>query len=351
MRASWAWCLLCLLTWIVLVQTSEWFLPATLLAYGPRFVLLLPFVALIPLALITSRIALIPLSVALLVVLGPIMGARLAWETILHRQPAASHPDVLRVLTFNTEGGDAIAKQLRELVSRQIPDIIALQECGDVLWDSLQALPRWHSARYAQMCSASRWPIASTDTMPRRGFERISKFGFGGTGGAVRYVFDTPKGPLALVNLHLETARKGLEGLMGKDGFVPDQLRLPEPETAKHSEEMSSRITLNTKIRDLESERASVWSVHFERAIPVLIAGDFNLPVESAIFRKHWGAFTDAFESSGTGFGWTKSEGRLLHIRIDHILGSEMAPRPVGIWLGADLGSDHLPVIADFRWR
>ena len=82
----------------------------------------------------------------------------------------------------------------------------------------------------------------------------------------------------------------------------------------------------------------------------MLVAGGFNLPVESTIYRAYWRDLRNAFEETGTGFGWSKGEGKLLRIRIDHVLGNATAPRPVGTWLGPDWGSDHRPVIADLRW-
>lgn len=349
-RASWGWCAVVIVTWLLLITTSERFLPATLLAYGPRFVMLLPFAVLVPWAAIVVRSALFPLALALYIVVSPIMGGRMSWRSVGRALPAAQPNSRLRVLSFNTEVGGAVAMQVRDLVARVAPDLIAMQECGPVLWDSLQALPGWHVERYQNLCTASRFPITAVDSMPRRDFERIRQFGYGGTGLVVRYTIATPHGPLGFVNLHLETARKGLEALTGSDGFIPDSLGpvLPTPESPTGT--TGERISINAEIRDRESERASVWSVHGDQRTPVVIAGDFNLPVESSIFRRHWGRFRDAFESSGTGFGWSKREGTLLRIRIDHILGNATAPHPVGTWLGDEMGSDHLPVIADLAW-
>ena len=246
--------------------------------------------------------------------------------------------------------------RFRKLVNEVRPDLIALQECGDVLWDTLAALPQFHRARLANVCTASRWPITSADSMPRADFARIAQYGYGGTGLVSRFTVATPRGELTFVNLHLETARKGLEALSGEDGFIPDRIGAKVArKTVAPSEDarggVLTRINLNARIRDRESERASIWSSRGDRSIPLLIVGDFNLPVESTIFRQHWGGFTDAFEAAGTGFGWSKREGTLLRIRIDHVLGNDAAPTPVGVWLGRDLGSDHLPVVADLRWR
>lgn len=355
-RVSWAWLALTVITWLLLITTSERFLPATLLAYGPRFVLLLPLTVLVPAALIFVRSALLPLGIAALVTLGPIMGGRLSWRTVGRSTPPTVRAGNVRVLSFNVEGGMLVAMHFRELVNEVHPDLIALQECGDVLWDTLAALPQFHRARLANVCTASRWPITSADSMPRADFARIAQYGYGGTGLVSRFTVATPRGELTFVNLHLETARKGLEALSGEDGFIPDQIgarvarkAVAPPEDAHGG--VLTRIDLNARIRDRESERASVWSSRGDRSIPLLIVGDFNLPVESTIFRQHWGGFTDAFEAAGTGFGWSKREGTLLRIRIDHVLGNDAAPTPVGVWLGRDLGSDHLPVVADLRWR
>lgn len=349
-RGAWAWSALMLVTWLLLIFTSEHFLPATILAYGPRFLLLLPFAILLPMAAVVVRSALVPLVLALYIVLSPIMGGRVSWRTIGRGIPAASPSERLRVLSFNTEVGGGVAMQLREMVSRLSPDLIAMQECGPILWDSLRVLPGWHAERYANLCTASRFPITAVDSMPRRDFERIRQFGFGGTGLVVRYTLETPHGVMGFVNLHLETARKGLEALTSDEGLIPDKLGAARPADDAAGSSVDDRLSINAEIRERESERASVWAVHGDQRVPVLIAGDFNLPVESAIYRRHWSRFDDAFETSGTGFGWSKREGTLLRVRIDHVLVNDAGPRPVGTWLGDDMGSDHLPVIADFAW-
>ncbi len=350
-RAGWAWSIMVVVTWLLLITTSESFLPATLLAYGPRYVLLAPFVLLLPAAVVFARSALAPLTIALLMVLGPIMGGRVSLKTMGRTYPDRPPAGAMRVISFNARGGLVASVSLRDFVARTQPDIIAMQECGEALWDTLQAMPGWHRTRYANLCTASRWPIASLDTMPRADFERVSQYGFGGTGLVLRHVLTSPRGPLVFVNLHLETARKGLESFVGAEGFIPDRPGAAGKDAAVPAGGATRGFEMNAVVRDRESERAAGWSVKGDLSVPSLIAGDFNLPVESAIFRRHWGDFVDAFDASGTGFGWTKREGALLRVRIDHILGTAVSPRPIGAWVGPALGSDHLPVIADLAWR
>lgn len=347
----WACFVFVAVTWLLLITTSESFLPATLLAYGPRWVLLIPMITLTPFVLAAARRALVPLAMASVIVVGPIMGGRVSWRTFGQAIPTPTSSKSVRVLTFNTNGGDSVAVRLRATIAQLQPQLIAFQECGQALWDSLQAIPNWYRHRHANLCTASRWPIQSFDSMPRASFARVSALGFGGTALVARYVITSPHGAFAFVNLHLETARKGLQGLMGSEGFVPDRIGDFSRYKAILNRYDRKGFDLNARIRDQESERASVWAAPNSEVEAVIIVGDFNLPVESAIFRRHWRGFADAFETSGSGFGWSKREGALLRIRIDHILGNASAPPAIGTWVGPDLGSDHLPVIADLAWR
>lgn len=343
-----------MLTWPLLITTSEKFLPATLLAYGPRFVMLAPFLILVPLAAFTARRSLVPLTFALLVMIGPIMGWRFSWHSAFTSAATSPPPGAIRVISYNTGGGTVVSRTLRSTLDDLRPDVVMLQECGNALWDSVQVMNGWFSTRATGLCTLSRWKITSVDSMPKGDFAQISALGYGGAGNAVRHLLDTPFGQLIVVNVHLETARKGLYAFLGNNPALLKLLGI-KPMSSKRvlnaKGTADDRAEINAEIRDRESARATAYALQGERAVPVIVAGDFNLPVESAIFRRHWGAFTDAFESSGTGFGWTKREGSLLRIRIDHILGNAYAPKPIGTWLGPDLGSDHKPVIADLEWR
>lgn len=352
---AWGYLAMALLAWGALYFTSEKLLPGTIIVYGPRWLALWPLVVLVPLSAFASRKTFLPLLIAAIVVVHPIMGARISPTTLfsdgLPKIPAAG---TFRLLTFNTEGGDPLSHDLAELVRDDAPDIVAFQECNEQLWEALQAIKDWHSVRDVALCTASRWPITATEIMPRGDLARISRFGFGGAGYVMRTYIATPHGPLVFVNLHLETARKGLEGLLGKEGFVPDMnstmTDLPNTVANSEIESSANRFQLNAEIRMSESARASRWISPRRNVSPVIVAGDFNLPVESSIFREYWGQFTDAFEAKGNGLGWSKREGRWLRIRIDHVLSNDNAPQPIGIVLGHDFQSDHLPVIVDFAW-
>ena len=101
----------------------------------------------------------------------------------------------------------------------------------------------------------------------------------------------------------------------------------------------------------MASERASRRAWNGDAMLPVIVAGDFNQPVESTIYSRNWSRFTNAFDETGTGLGYTKIEGKLLRIRIDHVLVNGAALRPVRAHVGENWGSDHRPVIVDVTLR
>jgi endonuclease/exonuclease/phosphatase family metal-dependent hydrolase len=77
--------------------------------------------------------------------------------------------------------------------------------------------------------------------------------------------------------------------------------------------------------------------------------GDFNLPVESVIWQQYWSSFEDAFSAAGNGWGFTRING-WIRVRIDHVLLDDRL-KAVGARVGADWGSDHLPLQAEVQWR
>jgi endonuclease/exonuclease/phosphatase (EEP) superfamily protein YafD len=81
------------------------------------------------------------------------------------------------------------------------------------------------------------------------------------------------------------------------------------------------------------------------RDAPLLLGGDFNVPPDHAAMAALSSSYRFAFEDAGWGYGYTRPT-RYPWFRIDHILAS-----PDWIftrcWVGPDVGSDHLPLIAE----
>ena len=154
---AWLFLLTALGSWWMLKYQSEETIPATVIAYGPRFMALWPLAILVPLALIFLRRALLPLAIAALVIVGPIMGYVVNVGTLKARMPLVPARGTFRVLTFNTQGGNTLAYDLGILIKDQSPDIITFQECGDKLFEAMRAQKDWYSERFANVCTGSRW--------------------------------------------------------------------------------------------------------------------------------------------------------------------------------------------------
>lgn len=310
-----------LVTGVIRLLSDRWW-PATVLAFGPRWVMLLPIAAAaVALVWLAPKLLWAPAAGALLVA-GPAMG----FSASMHRWFGGDGPR-LRVLTYNADGGIEVARHFDALLERTHPDVAAFQECGSELAEALARVPGMETTRdrYRNLCVLSRFPILAVDSMDRSGLDAPLEAGIGGSGAAWRLTLRTPQGPLSFVVVHLETPRKGLERLETSGGTV---------------------LRANTEIRAIESRRAR----RFVNAgpSPRVVVGDFNLPAESAIWGASWGDLHDAWTDAGVGYGWTRNNG-WIRVRIDHVL-TDGAWRAVRASVGSEPWSDHWPLLVDLAW-
>jgi vancomycin resistance protein VanJ len=98
-----------------------------------------------------------------------------------------------------------------------------------------------------------------------------------------------------------------------------------------------------------ESEKLLDWVQEFPESTKI-IAGDFNLTVDSPIYRNIWSEYLNAYSRTTFGYGHTKKTKINIFrykTRIDHILSTSNIT-PLKAWVGSDFGSDHLPLVAEF---
>ncbi len=315
-------CLIALVMWTL---GDRWWMATVLLFIG-RWIFLVPLAVLLPAAIVVRRRLVWVLVPAALVAAGPVLGAHLGWRSLL--SPPKGMP--FRVVSFNTDGGGQLAIDLPIVLTAWNADVVALQECGPELATAVRAVADWHHHIVNELCFLSRYPIRDSSVMDRTALEAVRNGGegIGGSGDVARYVIATPSGDVQFTNLHLETPRKGLEVL---SVFDIDRLRE------------------NTLLREIESDLARRWVDQgvARNPMPMLVAGDFNTPVESRIFQTHWSdGLDDAFSRIGRGLGMTKYNG-WIRVRIDHVLaGPRWYARRAEV--GYDLGSDHRPLIVDY---
>lgn len=219
---------------------------------------------------------------------------------------------------------------MKRLIGRVKPDIVLLQECGN---EASGLVPEgWNVAKAGHLLVASPYVIrdqaVATNRYPPNKCPATH---------ALCVTVETPGGPVVACSVQLRTARWGIVPVLDRQTVVNP----------------SRKYLLKREIenRRRQAEELAQWMEQFSR--PLIIAGDFNMPPDSVIYRQNWGQYANAFSKAGFGFGrtrWVTMRGITFGVRIDHILTNEHW-RPERCWVGPDVGSDHLPVIADLRPR
>lgn len=325
---SWLYSIAIAAYWLTIELGGDrsWF--ATLLLFGPRWIVAVPLFGLLAAAAVWRRRSLWLLSMAgVFVVFCPldfrlsVSGVRATWSGFSASQRRARHwadRHTLRVLTANVDLAKGGRPKLDDLVNAMQPDVVALQECEASLDPHFLNATDWQSRREHNLWLASRWPIVRHEKVYDDG-----QLGYWGTI-ALLCELETPGGRIAVVNVHLETPREGIDAVLtdGLSGWIA----------------LQDDIRRRAKISALARKLA-------ETSLPTIVLGDFNMPVESAIYRRDWGGFQNAFSARGLGFGNTKFT-RWFGVRIDHVLADTKWSVADSVVAG-DIGSDHRPLLAD----
>jgi len=301
---------------------DKWW-PTTVLLFGPRWIFLLPLAPLLPLAFLRDR-ALIPLLLlAGILVLGPLMGMRTGWRSVL---PEGSGGPDLRIVSFNAQVGRTLFWSPAKLLAEWEPDIVGFQECGREFAAALEQIPGWFIDARSGLCLASRFEILAVSEMDREALQFA-----GGAGVVATYQLDLGEGrTIFLTNLHLETPREGFELIR-----------------SGHLGEGILKVQEKSFLREVELRQARLFADNFQG--PHIVTGDFNTPPESRSYRDSWGDWQNAFSRTGRGVGGTRLNG-WIRVRIDHILANQEW-RVLEAWVESDVGSDHLPTAAIVRLR
>ncbi len=318
----------CALTFI---GERHWITAAAL--YLPRLVFAVPlpvFVLLLfwcgPRRLLWTQL------VAALVILFPLMGLVLPW-------PHGSNPGpTLRVLSFNVDSAHAGETALLEAVDAQRPDVALLVEAplGDTRLRDALATRFPHVERASQFLLGSQFPIVEVTELPRVSYQGRTR-----TSRAMSYQLDTPQGPVRLYAVHPISPR----GAFGMYRFRGALNRLRQSDHLSVDEE--SDMLGNAGLRSVQIEEA-LRRAHAEH-LPVIVAGDTNLPGLSAVLRRSFSGYQDGFAEASWGFGYT-FPAKQPFLRLDRIFaGPEF--RFTSFHSGCRGSSDHLCVWADLTRR
>jgi endonuclease/exonuclease/phosphatase (EEP) superfamily protein YafD len=303
---------------------EDWWL-ATILLFMPRWFLLAPLPFLVGASAWVRRPAHWLLhSATALVILGPLMGFVI--PASLFASTPSQTGSKLRIMTFNGGRGTLRSDELIKLVEQERVDLICFQENhSDARLEKFFS-KGWYRDRAGYV--ASRYPIvAELEPLIDDSTTEVRY-----TARLIRVRVRIPSGQEILVaSLHMPTLRQGLERFVTKH---PDRLKSQD----------ARRLELH----------AAWWAHQMDRVVgklaeaqetPFLVGGDFNMPSDSTTMATLRGVFHFAFDETGWGYGYTKPSW-LPWIRIDHIVSSP--GWTFGhCWVGPDLGSDHLPLLAE----
>jgi vancomycin resistance protein VanJ len=312
---------LILIVTLVLHTVADAWWPATVLLFLGRWPWLLPGIPVLLLALgLAHRRAIVTTLAAGVIALFGILNFSPGLGRLVRNVDAAGH---VRVITFNIAGTMVAPISLVAMATEWQPDIIAVQECREPSIELLRGAKHYHSD-IGTTCLFTRFPIVRIDSLRRDAFRDAQ-----GAAWVKRYRLRGADGDFDFTNVHLDTPRRAFEALMdGRD-------------------DATAVVSDKTEIRDLESRLARRW-VDVGSG-PRLVAGDFNMPTESAIYRRHWGSMTNAFSRAGVGFGYSRRAG-WIQLRIDHVLADD-GWEVLSARLLPDYGSDHRPVMVDVARR
>lgn len=290
--------------------------------YGPRWIWSLLLLGILPLWYRNPfKAAVFTLAGGSLFLLG-IMDFRLGPGRIRRMEGTR-----IRVMEFNIEADQGSPDKLPgllEYLQESEPDLIAIAECTPRTQSAiLKGAVEYTLDVRGTLCLLVKGEIELSEARdPSEFWPRY------GSGQIVRSDVLVRGSRLRIGVVHLATPRIALARYQDSSSF----------------QTMRSVTIDNQDLREKESAAARRW-IATGGPQPLLVLGDFNLPVASTIYRQYWGDLNNAFSITGWGLGHTKVE-KLWGVRIDHIL-SNSGIIPVRSWLGPDLGSDHLPLMAE----
>lgn len=223
----------------------------------------------------------------------------------------------LKVVSYNIGGGGS-QEELKLLVKYIKPDILLLQEARRINLAKLFS-DDYVTECLSGLCILSKYPFVRTRTLDRKLFGGWGNF-------AVFYHIATPNGQLSLANIHLETPRSVLMGVIHRNF---------EQRLAEKTEDN----------RQFEVDLINVWATNNQQN--TVIIGDFNMPADENLFRQSFSNLNNAVEVKGFGFNETKHTS-WFGVRIDHILYTPDMYL-VDVEVLKLLKGDHQPLMAILR--
>jgi vancomycin resistance protein VanJ len=324
-------------TWgaLVLDTGQTWWV--SLFVFSPRWLLAVPWLLLFPLTLwLHVRIGLfyvLHLAILLLAILD------FRWALAAQQPAGLAHAPTLRLLTCNLGEGQIDVERLKGLVGEHFVDVLVLQECTHEVSTPLFEQLGWQYQQHANLAIGTSLPCGPLQLLSRRGAEAygapvavgadiILRSGLTAVRAEDALASDEPA-VIRVISVHLPTFRPAFE--------KAEQFDISGGEDFKALAELYRGYAAHALDEATKGQVATV------------LAGDFNVPVDSPFYRDYWQSFQNALSLRGRGLCYTKFT-RFHGVRIDHVLADKQ-------WwvqraeVGPSLGGDHRPVMVELRLK
>ncbi|GIX05399.1 MAG: hypothetical protein KatS3mg114_1268 [Planctomycetaceae bacterium] len=325
---------LLLLWWSLTVLSETWWF-TSVLTYLPRHPWLVPGGLLLGLSLMQRAWYAAGMNLlSLAIVAGPVMdyrwGGYFSQNILAATTSTASATNfTLRVATCNVQAYQPHFAQVFAELQRWRPDVILLQEAATDHPLLSEFFPAGFSVHTDHYWIGSRYPLQLRQECLSTPYQRTA---------GIIVELETPVGMVMLANVHLMTPRRSLQEFHLRsllDGSAP----------AEHVWHTEQRLAEALEVR-MAIDRVAT-------AVPLIVAGDFNTPVTSNLYRTCWSDLQNAFDVRGCGWGYTAPckphplwPWTLPWTRIDHILCSA-AWQVLRCERGSCYGSDHHSLFAE----
>lgn len=247
----------------------------------------------------------------------------------------------LTVMSYNVGAGLAVPDALVNVVRDSGADLIGLQEVAP---EQAKALDLHTRDLYPYQviydlggdgrAVLSRYPVEE-ETLVNVGWEQVPSY--------LHATLNVDGSPLSVLVVRAHPPRLG--GYVDRYGFQ-----------SWNSGQVVAEVAT--------TDEPSVYIPHLDRSVaatqePTLLMTDLNITDQGADYRRYRRAgLTDAFRAAGRGYGltfparaggWRDLPGLPL-VRIDYVWVTDEFV-VTDAWVGADAGSDHLPVLARVVWQ
>ena len=236
---------------------------------------------------------------------------------------ALGNQKTVRVMTYNVRGVFSSSDKIASDIRAQNPDVVCLQETSHGFGEAVAAhFSGWHSESAGDVTTFSRYPLLSSEVWPFKGTRRI-----------VETRWQTPNGPLRVLNVHVSTSFRGDNHSRVKGRFDRYSRLINEARPAA-----MVRLQQIPYLEDASNETE-------RKTEPTIMCGDFNTPPRGLFYKELKRNWHEAFAQSGFGIGATYPTHRPL-LRIDYVW-MKNGVQSKRTFVPDVNGSDHLPVVSD----